>query len=78
MSNYRIYLVSGGHIKAGYDFECETDAYAITQAEAMLGEHTTAEVWLGTRQVGVVGSGTPIKGAPRWKDLDSSLTRWRH
>jgi hypothetical protein len=71
MSHYRIYLVSGGHIKAGYDFECATDAYAMTQAQTMRGEHTTAEVWIGTRQVGVVGEGESCGPSLEWEIHDN-------
>jgi hypothetical protein len=73
MSHYRIYLMRGGHIKVGYDFECETDACALAEAESMLGEYARASVWTGTRQVGFVGVDMAVVKAPRWKDLDSSL-----
>ena len=40
MPNYRIYLMSGDLVRSAYDFKCETDAYALTQAQSMLGEHS--------------------------------------
>ncbi len=54
MPNYRIYLMSGDRVRSAHDFKCETDAYALTQAQSMLGEHSKAEVWLGETKVGCV------------------------
>jgi hypothetical protein len=51
MPDYRIYLISEGHIKAGYDFTFETDDEARLQARSMLGMYTGAEVWIGTTLV---------------------------
>ena len=54
MPNYRIYLMSGDRVRSAHDFKCETDAYAFTQAQSMLGEHSKAKVWLGETKVGCV------------------------
>jgi hypothetical protein len=72
MPNYRIYMMSDGHIKAGYDFDCETDAYALSEAQSLLGEYLTAEVWIGTRQVGTVALETPVQPSRRQADPGSS------
>lgn len=46
--------MDGGQSKDGYDFACETDEYALSEAQGMLGRHLRAEVWLGARKVGAV------------------------
>jgi hypothetical protein len=51
--NYRIYLMSDDHIHDGFDFECATDEEALAEAQNLLGTHAKAEVWIGTRRVGV-------------------------
>jgi hypothetical protein len=41
------------HIVREYYFNCETDEYALSEAQSMLGEHSRAEVWRGVRLIGV-------------------------
>jgi hypothetical protein len=53
MPDYRIYMIKNGHIAAGYDFSFDTDEQARAEARSMLGTYATAEVWAGTRRVGV-------------------------
>ena len=59
MPDYRIYLLSDGHIKAGYDYVFKTDEEARLQARSMLGKFTGAEVWLGTQRVCVEDLAAP-------------------
>jgi hypothetical protein len=40
MTDYRIYLISDGHIKAGFDFNFETEEEARLQARSMLGNYS--------------------------------------
>ena len=54
MPNYRVCLLKNDHIVKEYYFHCETDEYALSEAQSTLGEHSRVEVWRGTRRVGVV------------------------
>jgi hypothetical protein len=72
--NYRIYMIGAGHIKAGYDFQCETDAFALSEAQSMLGEYLTAEVWLGTTLIGAVVLNTPATESHHLEGIGPKLT----
>ena len=59
MADYRIYLLcNGGHIASGVDATCNDDQDACVQARQMLDgtRSNQAEVWIGTRCVGKVGT----------------------
>lgn len=51
MTDYRIYLISDGRIKAGYDYTYETNEEACAQARSMLGKYKVSEVWIGKKRI---------------------------
>jgi hypothetical protein len=54
VTDYRIYrLDSAGRIVWGRDFTCATDQEALAEAEVGLTSSEKAEVWAGTRFVGL-------------------------
>jgi hypothetical protein len=53
MPNYRVCLIRNDRIVEEYYFHCETDEFALSEAQGALGEHSRVEVWRGTRRVGV-------------------------
>ena len=74
MPDYRIYLISGGHIKAGYDYVFETDEEARSQARRMLGKYAGAEVWIGTKRICLEVLQTPPEADHALGDFQSSKT----
>jgi hypothetical protein len=57
--HYRIYLLgSDEHIRQGHDVECSTDAEAYATIAKVVGGYPAAELWCGSRRVGI---GSPRK-----------------
>ena len=55
-TDYRFYLLEGGHIAAVRAGECITDAGALLEADAVLQAsiYPVVEVWNGPRRVGIL------------------------
>jgi hypothetical protein len=63
LPHYRIYMVDrDGHIRRGFDLECVTDDQALIAATGDLPEGVQAEVWQGTRRVGIIGERLAARG----------------
>jgi hypothetical protein len=58
MPTYRIYLLDAlGSFRSRDDHECDDDAAANELATTLLPQNGQAEIWIGTRRVGLVAAG---------------------
>jgi hypothetical protein len=58
---YRIYLLDAvGSFRSRDDHDCDDDTAANELATTLLAQNGRAEIWLGTRRVGLVAAGQPL------------------
>ena len=61
MPRYRIYLLdAGGSFRSRGDDECGDAAAANELATTVLKQNGQAEIWIGTRRVGLVSAGQSL------------------